>query len=99
MFACKMYGPGMSRASCEKRVNEVVASLGLESCQDTKVGQGGRLRSVLVLSVSRFITPPIQRSSGKQIGVSVRTEGAFVCRISRILPRLERPEPIGGTAG
>ncbi|CAM9549652.1 unnamed protein product [Pylaiella littoralis] len=38
MFACKMYGPDMSRAQCEQRVAEVVASLGLESCQDTKVG-------------------------------------------------------------
>lgn len=36
MFACNMYGPGMSRARSEKRVDEVVASLGLESCQDTK---------------------------------------------------------------
>lgn len=71
MFACKMYGPGMSRASCEKRVNEVVASLDLESCQDIKVGQGGRLRAVLILSVSRFITPPIQRSSGKQISMEL----------------------------
>lgn len=39
MFACKMYGPGMSKIRCENRVDEVVASLGLESCQDTKVNR------------------------------------------------------------
>lgn len=39
MFACRMYGPGMSEAQCEKRVDEVVASLGLESCQYTKVNR------------------------------------------------------------
>ena len=39
MFACKMYGPGMSKARCIKRVDEVVTSLGLESCQDTKVNR------------------------------------------------------------
>ncbi|CAN0222698.1 unnamed protein product, partial [Ectocarpus sp. 12 AP-2014] len=38
MFACKMYMPSMSRAECDHRVDEVLTSLGLESCQHTKVG-------------------------------------------------------------
>ncbi|CAN0166070.1 unnamed protein product, partial [Ectocarpus sp. 8 AP-2014] len=38
MFACKMYMPNMSRAECDHRVDEVLTSLGLESCQHTKVG-------------------------------------------------------------
>lgn len=36
MFACKMYAPMKPQADCEKRVDEVVASLGLQSCQHTK---------------------------------------------------------------
>lgn len=36
MFACKMYTPMMPQADCEQRVDEVVASLGLQSCQHTK---------------------------------------------------------------
>ncbi|CAN0131811.1 unnamed protein product, partial [Ectocarpus fasciculatus] len=38
MFACKMYSPALSRAECNKRVDKVLASLGLEGCQHTKVG-------------------------------------------------------------
>eukprot|EP00904_Undaria_pinnatifida_P002690 jgi/Undpi1/12421/HiC_scaffold_5.g02093.m1 len=38
MFACKMYGPSLSRAECDDRVDEVLVSLGLDSCQHTKVG-------------------------------------------------------------
>ncbi|CAN0151348.1 unnamed protein product, partial [Pylaiella littoralis] len=38
LFACKMYGPDMSQTQCEQRVDEVVANLCLQSCQDTKVG-------------------------------------------------------------
>ncbi|CBJ33450.1 conserved unknown protein [Ectocarpus siliculosus] len=37
-FACKMYSPALSRADSDKRVNKVLASLGLEGCQHTKVG-------------------------------------------------------------
>ncbi|CAN0170684.1 unnamed protein product, partial [Ectocarpus sp. 12 AP-2014] len=37
-FACKMYSPMMSRGECNKRVDKVLASLGLEGCQHTKVG-------------------------------------------------------------
>ncbi|CAM9952064.1 unnamed protein product, partial [Ectocarpus sp. 4 AP-2014] len=37
-FACKMYSPMMSRGVCNKRVDKVLASLGLEGCQHTKVG-------------------------------------------------------------
>ncbi|CAN0437423.1 unnamed protein product, partial [Ectocarpus sp. 12 AP-2014] len=37
-FACKMYSPMMSRGECNKRVDEVLVSLGLEGCQHTKVG-------------------------------------------------------------
>ncbi|CAN0188225.1 unnamed protein product, partial [Ectocarpus sp. 4 AP-2014] len=35
-FACKMYSPALSRADSDKRVNKVLASLGLEGCQHTK---------------------------------------------------------------
>eukprot|EP00752_Nemacystus_decipiens_P009950 g8873.t1 len=38
MFACKMYNPSMSHADSNKRVDTVLASLGLEGCQHTKVG-------------------------------------------------------------
>ncbi|CAM9546843.1 unnamed protein product, partial [Hapterophycus canaliculatus] len=38
MFACKLYGPRMSKDQREKRVDEVVASLGLDGCQHTKIG-------------------------------------------------------------
>ncbi|CAM9583250.1 unnamed protein product, partial [Ectocarpus sp. 13 AM-2016] len=37
-FACKMYSPMLSRGECNKRVDEVLVSLGLEGCQHTKVG-------------------------------------------------------------
>ncbi|CAN0443751.1 unnamed protein product [Pylaiella littoralis] len=37
-FASRMYDPVMSETQCKKRVDEIVASLGLESCQHTKVG-------------------------------------------------------------
>ena len=37
MFACKTYGPCMPHAKCESRVDEVISSLGLDSCQHTKV--------------------------------------------------------------
>lgn len=40
MFACKMYSPSMSHADCNKRVDTVLASLGLEGCQHTKVSMG-----------------------------------------------------------
>ncbi|CAB1099471.1 ABC [Ectocarpus sp. CCAP 1310/34] len=36
-FACKMYSPMMSREECNKRVGKVLARLGLEGCQHTKV--------------------------------------------------------------
>eukprot|EP00903_Cladosiphon_okamuranus_P021625 g19883.t2 len=38
MFACKMYNPEMSHSDCNQRVDTVLASLGLEGCQHTKVG-------------------------------------------------------------
>ncbi|CAM9446521.1 unnamed protein product [Ectocarpus sp. 4 AP-2014] len=38
MFACKMYSPALSRGECNQRVDKVLASLGLEGCQHTKVG-------------------------------------------------------------
>ncbi|CAN0100436.1 unnamed protein product [Scytosiphon promiscuus] len=38
MYACTMYSPSMSGAECSKRVDEALASLGLEACQHTKVG-------------------------------------------------------------
>ncbi|CAN0324910.1 unnamed protein product [Scytosiphon promiscuus] len=41
MFACKTYGPSIPHAKCESRVDEVIASLGLESCQHTKVRNKG----------------------------------------------------------
>ncbi|CAM9216387.1 unnamed protein product [Ectocarpus sp. 12 AP-2014] len=34
----RMYSPALSRADSDKRVNKVLASLGLEGCQHTKVG-------------------------------------------------------------
>ncbi|CAN0497205.1 unnamed protein product [Scytosiphon promiscuus] len=37
MYACTMYSPSMSYAECNKRVDEVLASLGLQGCQHTKV--------------------------------------------------------------
>lgn len=37
MFACKMYGPTLSEEECNERVDDVLASLGLEGCQHTKV--------------------------------------------------------------
>lgn len=37
MFACKLYSPELSQAKCDIRVDQVLASLGLESCQHTKV--------------------------------------------------------------
>ncbi|CAM9811429.1 unnamed protein product, partial [Ectocarpus fasciculatus] len=37
-FASKMYSPLLSRGECHKRVDKVLASLGLEGCQHTKVG-------------------------------------------------------------
>ena len=40
MFACKMYSPAMSHADCNQRVDTVLASVGLEGCQHTKVGSG-----------------------------------------------------------
>lgn len=41
MFACKMYGHDMAQADCNRRVDEVVASLGLQSCQNTKASEAG----------------------------------------------------------
>lgn len=38
MFACKMYNPDLAQGDCDSRVDEVLASLGLEACQHTKVG-------------------------------------------------------------
>lgn len=39
MFACKMYNSNLSQAERDDRVDEVLKSLGLESCQHTKVGR------------------------------------------------------------
>lgn len=37
VFACKMYEPSLPQEERDHRVDEVLASLGLESCQHTKV--------------------------------------------------------------
>lgn len=37
MLACKMYGASLPEADQNSRVDGVLSSLGLESCQDTKV--------------------------------------------------------------
>lgn len=40
MSACKMYGPTLTQWQCDRQVDKVLASLGLESCQHTKVRHG-----------------------------------------------------------
>lgn len=37
MSACKMYGPTLKQGQCDRRVDKVLANLGLEACQHTKV--------------------------------------------------------------
>lgn len=38
MFACKMYAPSLTNQERGHRVDDVLANLGLEGCQHTKVG-------------------------------------------------------------
>ena len=56
MFACQMYGPTMSHAESESRVDEVIESLGLESCRDTKV------RNYVGLWLCLYVYPTVSRS-------------------------------------
>ncbi|CAB1101457.1 ABC [Ectocarpus sp. CCAP 1310/34] len=58
MSACKMYMPSMSRAECDHRVDEVLTSLGLESCQHTKVAY--LVRHVSLLCVCDPNLPPVE---------------------------------------
>lgn len=47
MYARKVYNPDLSETERESRVDEVVESLGLESCQDTKVSKTSNRETTL----------------------------------------------------